>query len=69
MRDPFRQTAPEPAYLPDAKALADALEAVMADGTHDLPGIVAALNAREGAAWTAESLAAKLSELANLGAR
>ncbi len=69
MRDPFRQTAPEPPYAPDATALADALEAVMADGTHDLAGIVAALNARDGAAWTSASLAAKLAQLANAGAR
>jgi len=68
MRDPFRQTAPQPPYPPEASAFADALEAVMADGTHDLPGIVAALNARAGAGttpWTPERLAAELAALAN----
>ncbi len=65
MRDPFRQTAPATPYPAAATALADALEAVMADGTHDLPGIVAALNARAGApVWTAERLAADLAALA-----
>ncbi len=68
MRDPFRQTAPEPPYSAAASTLGDELEAVMADGTHDLPGIVVALNARAGAAgttWTTESLAAELAALAN----
>jgi hypothetical protein len=65
MRDPFRQTAPATPYPADAVALADALEAVMADGTHDLPGIVAALNARAGTpVWTTERLAAELAALA-----
>jgi hypothetical protein len=67
MRDPFRQTAPEPPYSPEATALGDELEAVMADGTHDLPGIVAALNARAGdgaTPWTPERLAAELAALA-----
>ncbi len=68
MRDPFRQTAPNPPYTAAATALADALEAVMADGTHDLPGIVAALNARAAAGtepWTPERLAAELATLAS----
>jgi hypothetical protein len=68
MSDPFRQTAPTPPYAAAATALADALEAVMADGTHDLPGITAALNARAGAGsepWTPERLAAELAALAN----
>ncbi len=67
MRDLFRQTAPEPGYAPAATELADALEAVMADGTYDLPGIVAKLNARAdaGTPWTPERLAAELSTLAN----
>ncbi len=65
MRDPFRQTAPVPPYSAAASSLADALEAVMDDGTHDLSGIVAALNARGPAVpWTAESLAAELAALA-----
>jgi hypothetical protein len=67
VRDPFRQTAPEPPYSAAASAFADELEAVMADGTHDLAGIAAALNARApGAApWTAERLAAELATLAS----
>jgi hypothetical protein len=37
----------------------------MADGTHDLPGIVAALNARAGGdVWTPERLTAELATLA-----
>jgi len=67
VRDPFRQTAPEPPYPAGASALADELEAVMADGTHDLAGIAAALNARSagGTPWTAERLAAELAALAS----
>lgn len=68
MSDPFRQTAPSPPYPAAATAFADALEAVMADGTHDLPGIVAALNARAAAGsdpWTPERLAAEFAALAN----
>jgi hypothetical protein len=67
MRDPFRQTAPEPGYPAAATALAGELEAVMADGTHDLPGIAAGLNARAAAGstpWTPERLAAELAALA-----
>ena len=67
MPDPFRQTAPVPSYPAAATTLADELEAVMADGTHDLAGIVAALNARAGggAPWTPERLAAELAALAH----
>ena len=70
MPDLFYQTRPAQGYPPEASAFADALEAVMADGTHDLPGIAAALNA-EGTTvvgrpgWTPETLAAYLAELAN----
>jgi hypothetical protein len=65
MRDPFRQTAPVTPYSPAAVTLADELEAVMDDGTHDLPGIAAALNARGATTpWTPESLAAELAKLA-----
>jgi hypothetical protein len=65
MRDPFRQTAPATPYPAAATALADELEAVMADGTHDLPGIVAALNARgPREPWTPERLTAELAALA-----
>ena len=67
MRDPFRQTAPEPPYPAAASAFADELEAVMADGTHDLAGIAAALNERAagGTPWTPERLAAELATLAS----
>jgi hypothetical protein len=65
MRDPFRQTAPATPYSPAAVQLADDLEAVMDEGPHDLPGIVAALNARGPAVpWTPETLAAELAALA-----
>jgi hypothetical protein len=66
--DAFRQTAPSGGYPPDAVALGDALEAVMDEGPHDLEGIVAALNARfpHASPWTAETLAAKLHQLAEL---
>ncbi len=68
MRDPSRQTAPETPYSSAASALADDLEAVMADGTYDVPGIVAALNVRAAAneeKWTAERLTTELAVLAN----
>ena len=70
MPDLFYQTLPAAGYPADATALADALEDVMADGTHDLDGIAAALNRRGSTAagqagWTPESLAAELAELAN----
>ncbi len=66
MNDLFHQTAPAGGYPPDAVALGDALEAVMAEGPHDLAGIVASLNALPSthAPWTTESLAARLAELA-----
>jgi hypothetical protein len=66
--DLFRQTAPTPPYSAAATALADALEDVMSDGTHDLPGIVAALNKRGTAGsthWTPETLTREIAALAN----
>lgn len=50
-------------------ALVQALETVMADGTHDLPGIVRGLNAlkfrmQDGAAWSEASFAAEMQRLA-----
>ncbi len=50
--------------------LGDALQEIFAEGIYDLPGLVAALNARgvgtqAGAAWTEDSFAA---EMARLGA-
>jgi len=70
MSDPFHQTRPDPPYPPDVTAFADELEAIMADGTHDLAAIAAALNARRPSArgrrnWTPESLSAYFAELAN----
>ena len=66
MRDPFRQTSPLTPYPAAAVTLADELEAVMAEGTYDLPGIVAALNARAGGPpWTEETLRTELAALAN----
>ena len=49
-------------------ALIQALETVMADGTHDLPGIVRGLNAlgsrtEHGAAWTEVNFAAEIKRL------
>jgi hypothetical protein len=69
MSDLFHQTRPEPPYPPDASAFADQLEAIMADGTHDLPSIAAALNARRvvaggRATWTPEILSTYFAELA-----
>jgi hypothetical protein len=66
----FHQTRPNPLYPAEATAFADQLEAIMADGTHDLAAIVAALNARRVTAgghtsWTPESLSAYLAQLAN----
>jgi hypothetical protein len=68
--DLFNQTRPEQPYLPEVTAFADALEAVMGDGTHGLAEIAAGLNARRVAAggrsnWTPEALAGYLAELAN----
>jgi hypothetical protein len=70
MSNLFYQTRPEPPYPAEVTAFADQLEAIMADGTHDLDAIVAALNARNVAAgghtsWTAQSLSAYFAELAN----
>ena len=49
-------------------ALIQALETVMSDGTHDLPGIVSGLNARgsrteDGALWTEANFAAEMKRL------
>jgi hypothetical protein len=68
--DLFNQTRPEQPYGLEGAAFGDALEAVMADGTHDLAGIAAGLNARRVAAggrsnWTPEILSEYLAELAN----
>ncbi len=70
MFDLFYQTRPDPPYPPEVSAFADHLEAIMADGTYDLPAIVAALNARGASAggrerWTPETLSAYFAELAN----
>ena len=70
MLDLFNQTRPVAGYPAEVTAFADALEAVMADGTHDLEGIAAGLNARDivsggHACWTPETLAAYFAELAN----
>lgn len=50
-------------------ALVQALETVMADGTHDLSGIVRGLNAlnfrmQDGAMWSEESFTAEIKRLA-----
>ena len=63
-----RQTKPAP-YPPDVVRFGDALERIMGDGTHDLEGIVAQLNACGVTAgghtrWTPQSLRAYLAELA-----
>jgi hypothetical protein len=68
--DLFSQTRPAAGYPADATAFADALELIMADGTHDLDGIAAALNARKivgagNAHWTPATLGAYLASLAN----
>jgi hypothetical protein len=68
--DLFNQTRPAVPYPPDVTAFADRLEEIMADGTHELDAIVAALNARKvaaggHAAWTPASLSAYFAELAN----
>lgn len=64
------QTAPATPYPPEVTKFADQLEAIMADGTHDLAGIAAGLNARGVVAggrreWTPETLSAYLAELAD----
>ncbi len=70
MSDVFHQTRPDPPYPPEVTAFADQLEAVMADGTHDLAAIAAALNSRRvvsggHGSWTPETLSTYLAELAN----
>jgi hypothetical protein len=70
MPDLFHQTRPDPPYPAEVTAFADQLEAIMADGTHDLGAIAAALNARGvfaggRASWTPETLGAYFAELAN----
>jgi|GEM_PF-1650110 hypothetical protein len=57
-----------PSWPAPLTAFADALEAVLATGRHDLPGIVAGLNERgfpapDGGKWTEASLRARLAEL------
>lgn len=62
------QTRP-PDWPGDVTQLADELEAVMAAGAHELPAIVAGLNARgtcagpEGRPWTESTLRQRLAEL------
>lgn len=61
------QTRPVP-YPEDVERFADALEAVMSDGTHELAAIAEGLNARGVRAggrerWNAEVLASYLAEL------
>jgi hypothetical protein len=68
--DLFYQTRPAAPYPAEAVAFADALEAIMADGTHDLGALAAGLNARDvraggHTAWTSETLSAYLAALAN----
>jgi hypothetical protein len=70
MSDLFYQTRPDPPYPAEVSAFADQLEEIMADGTHDLEAIVAALNARGVVSgghksWTAETLSAYFAKLAN----
>jgi hypothetical protein len=68
--DLFYQTRPTPPYPAEATAFADALEAIMADGTHDLDGLAAGLNARRITAggysdWTPATLSSYLAALAS----
>jgi hypothetical protein len=56
--------SPQTAYQ---NALADALEKIFATGTHDLPGVIGALNAAnvkapDGALWTEESFQAVMAD-------
>jgi hypothetical protein len=56
--------SPQTAYQ---TALADALEKIFATGTHDLPGVIGALNAAnvkapDGAAWTEQNFRAVMAE-------
>lgn len=67
-RDPGAHQTQPVAYPHDVERFADAIEAVMSDGTHELSAIADGLNAhgvRAGGRerWTAESLAAYLAEL------
>jgi hypothetical protein len=67
--DLFYQTRPATGYPAEATAFADALEDIMADGTHDLDGLAAGLNARRvsaggTAAWTPANLSTYLAALA-----
>ncbi len=69
MTDLFYQTRPTPPYPAEATVFADALEDIMADGTHDLAGLAAGLNARRisaggTVAWTPENLSTYLAALA-----
>ena len=69
MTDLFYQTRPSTPYLAETGPFADALEAIMAHGTHDLAGLAAGLNARKisaggTTAWTPETLSAYLATLA-----
>ena len=69
MSDLFYQTRPDPPYPAEVTAFADALEAIMADGTCELAAIAAALNARHivaggHGAWSPETLSAYFAELA-----
>jgi hypothetical protein len=63
---PYQTRAAEwPAAL---SALGDALEAVLATGVHDLPGIVAGLNAAgcrdaDGTGWSEASFRRRMAEL------
>jgi hypothetical protein len=68
--DLFHQTRPDPPYSAEVTAFADQLEAIMADGTHDLGAIAAALNVRKvsaggNASWTPHTLSVYLVKLAN----
>lgn len=70
MSDLFHQTRPDQPYPAEVTAFADHLEAIMADGTHDLAALAAALTARRVVAgghdaWTPETLSRYLAELAN----
>jgi hypothetical protein len=70
MPDLFYQTRPAGGYPAEATVFADALEDIMADGTHDVPGIASALTARGviaggHSAWTPDALCAYLAALAN----
>jgi hypothetical protein len=61
------QTRPS-AWPPELTAFADALEAVLGKGDHDLKAIVAGLNAHgskapDGTVWTEASLRVRLKEL------